>query len=388
MFLPLILAATIQYPIPTLDNCNSQQACKFYCEIPWHYTVCETWAKGEQNVLGEESINISFPIPELGNCTSKEDCKQYCEIEANYAACQAWAKSSGVEPPTGEQQDKPVDEEAASLGITFPIAGLGNCGSKQECMAYCDLAEHRNECNAFAEEHGLDKQGGPMEGPGGCKGPSECESYCQQHSNECFEWAKAHGMEGEHGGPPPGGEDGPRTGPGGCNSPESCDAYCKSNQEECMQWGEENGMKTGERPGGSEKVVGPGGCDSEESCRTYCEAHPQECGAQMPGEGMLDPDPSLNPKEGEQEGYTGEKQTGPGGCTSQAECEQYCMDHPAECGAPDQQPGNSDTYSPENNTPNTETPGDYVPPIVVEPTEPQPDPDHDAYCQMNPQNCQ
>jgi len=40
-------------------------------------------------------------------------------------------------------------------GVTFPVAELGNCGSRAECEAYCDLPENMEACLNFAEAHNL-----------------------------------------------------------------------------------------------------------------------------------------------------------------------------------------------------------------------------------------
>jgi len=69
-------------------------------------------------------------------------------------------------------------------GVTYPVAELGNCGSRAECEAYCDLPENMEACLDFAEAHGLISpeeaamarkmlELGVTAGPGGCQSYTE-----------------------------------------------------------------------------------------------------------------------------------------------------------------------------------------------------------------------
>ncbi|MDD5750307.1 MAG: hypothetical protein PHU56_01485 [Candidatus Pacebacteria bacterium] len=85
-------------------------------------------------------------------------------------------------------------------------------------------------------------------GPGGCKTPEECQAYCKEHMEECqnFGPAMPQGM-----GASGGGQGGPGlqmmqqgapaqgqmpAGPGGCKTPEECQSYCISNPQECQSF--------------------------------------------------------------------------------------------------------------------------------------------------------
>src|SRR3989344_9105259 len=43
----------------------------------------------------------------------------------------------------------------AASGVEFPVAELGNCGSKEACRAYCDEPGNMPACIDFAKAHGL-----------------------------------------------------------------------------------------------------------------------------------------------------------------------------------------------------------------------------------------
>src|SRR3989344_2993157 len=69
--------------------------------------------------------------------------------------------------------------------ITFPVAELGGCESKEACHAYCENPANHEACISFAEAHGLMSEEeiaiarkiGTQTGPGGCVG-LQCKAYC------------------------------------------------------------------------------------------------------------------------------------------------------------------------------------------------------------------
>lgn len=71
---------------------------------------------------------------------------------------------------------------------------------------------------------------------------------------------------------------------------------------------------------------GPGGCSSEQECAEFCQQNPEEC------QQWCDENPSKCPEEhlqGFGSGF-GEGFTGPGGCTG-PDCEQICQQNPEVC---------------------------------------------------------
>ena len=181
------------------------------------------------------------------------------------------------------------------------FVGPGDCTTKEECRKYCDEDGHREECLKFAVENGL---------------------MTQEEVDKALKYLK-------------------QAGPGGCRG-EECKTYCedKSHREECLNFAEEHGFISEEEAARARKFRaielegGPGGCKGEE-CRVYCEeeSHHDECFAFAREKGLL--------QEGEIEDYeTGLKirekikeSGGPGGCTSENECQNYCsnISHVEEC---------------------------------------------------------
>src|SRR3989344_9303688 len=94
-------------------------------------------------ILAQEDT-VTFPVAELGGCESKETCKAYCEIEANLNACLTFAEAHGL-------MSKEDVEIARKVGFE---EGPGGCRG-EECRTYCETEGHTQECLAFAEEHDL-----------------------------------------------------------------------------------------------------------------------------------------------------------------------------------------------------------------------------------------
>lgn len=189
-----------------------------------------------------------------GGCTSKEECRMYCDEDSHKKECLTFAVQNGL--MTQEETDRAMKY----LNQTGP----GGCRG-DECRQYCSDSSHKEECIIFAVDNGLiqpedaerfrkfkdiEEKGGP----GGCKG-EECRSYCEDesHRDECFAFAREHGLIGKeevkHY------ESGLKIrekiktagGPGGCTSENECREYCSNidHVEECVAFGAEH---TGKSP--------------------------------------------------------------------------------------------------------------------------------------------
>lgn len=250
-----------------------------------------------------------------------------------------------------------VQAQTAEAGITFPIPELGNCGSKEECKAYCDDPANMPACIRFAKSHGLmneaeasraEKFGQRLVadgGPGGCRTPKECETFCSNLNNieACISFAEEHGVEDKHvkegkkilayiqaGGQMP----------GGCTSKESCEAYCGdfNHAEECFSFAERAGIEQvregAPSPEQFQKFLElakrgetPGGCKSKDECENYCRSADrfEECVTFGERAGFIQSEQAQKIR------ATGG--FGPGGCNSEESCKAYCNDpaHQEEC---------------------------------------------------------
>jgi len=237
--------------------------------------------------------------------------------------------------------------------VTYPVAELGSCESKEACFTYCNEPANRDACMTFAEANKLLEEEEIKEyravqevlaqgGPGGCANEAECEMYCDDinHIRECIAFADENGLKNEE-------EleeaqkvlnalDAGYSVPGGCTSKESCDAYCSQpeNMEECLNFAEAVGFMSQEEIEGARTVMAlmqngqsPGGCLNQSECDAYCgdEAHFEECLDFSVRAGFMSEEEATKIR------ATGG--SGPGGCRSDEECKAYCDDatHKEEC---------------------------------------------------------
>lgn len=128
---------------------------------------------------------------------------------------------------------------------------------------------------------------------------------------------------------------------GNCASQEECFAYCNepANYDVCIAFADENDLLAEEEIQEYQQMQdaleqgGPGGCSSEDECEAYCSdvAHMQECISFAQEQGLMS---SEELEEAQQvlaaleAGYSL-----PGGCSSEETCEAYCSDvvHMQEC---------------------------------------------------------
>src|SRR3989344_2886984 len=273
------------------------------------------------SVAYAQESSITFQVADLGGCESKEACKAYCEIETNKESCLSFAESRGLM--------KKEEVEKAKKFVAQP--GPGGCRG-EACKKYCADPNNREECTEFGLKHGFitKEEAERMKkfkaieneaGPGGCKGEA-CREYCSDpvHQKECFEFAKSKG-------------------------------FIKPEDEEQFEKG--NSIKEEIAKNG-----GPGGCKSETECRTFCNSpdNTETCIAFGAEHGAVKSEEAtkmlqnfrehkarfeeMKEKglvESGQRGQFGEAREmqgdvkGPGGCTSKEECEKFCADNPEEC---------------------------------------------------------
>ncbi|MEK7575998.1 MAG: hypothetical protein AAB491_02885 [Patescibacteria group bacterium] len=218
-------------------NCSSYGECENYCRNPEHIEECMNFAVEDGNISREEADFIIQRIKMYGGPDGQ--------------------KSPG--PRRGPQGPK-IDEAKAKQVLESKGGGPGGCKGMEECAAYCEDFNHGEECMNFAVENGFMppeeeqriRKMMTMAGPGGCKGPQECDVFCSKDENrdECFRFAKESGMM------PP--EEiqmmeremgivkklEQRGGPGGCRGPSECEEFCRNseNLETCMNFASQNGM--------------------------------------------------------------------------------------------------------------------------------------------------
>lgn len=352
--------ASIQYPIKELENCESKDACKTYCEKPANLDRCIAFAEAN-GLLKHDEIERGKKFSEIvksgggpAGCKTEKACFEYCNDVSRIDECVAFAEKNGFMEGKELEEAKKIQSIVRS-GKSMP----GNCKNRTACEAYCKNTEHMDECIAFAKESGfmsaeeiaeaekflpLMKSG---QTPGGCKSREECDAFCNadDHFEECFAFADKAGIITDKereimkktGG----------KGPGGCRG-RACQTFCENpaNEQACFEFAKQYGlisdedlsrMEEGKRMLREQLEHGPP--EIQECLKSIIGVPGLEAGGFVGG-----PELGMKMREcfeklipegsrGQFEFGEGGEFHGPGGCKSREECEAYCKEHQEECGS-------------------------------------------------------
>ncbi|MCX6721903.1 MAG: proline-rich domain-containing protein [Candidatus Staskawiczbacteria bacterium] len=237
---------------------------------------------------------------------------------------------------------------------TYPIADLGNCKDKNDCMDFCNNADNMSVCVDYgqksgmlsAEEASISKKvaekikAGTM--PGGCKTEVECESFCQgnvTNLEQCLSTAQDLGISSASIDEGKKVLEALKAGaqmPGGCKTKSDCESYCSDPQhiDDCLSFAEKAQLIPAQDLAEARKVAPflksgqtPGGCKTKDECNTYCAdaSHSDACINFAETAGFISKDEAVMARKS--------GGTGPGGCKSKDACDKYCQDqsHMQEC---------------------------------------------------------
>src|SRR3989344_4366605 len=197
----------ITFPIEELGNCSDKVSCREYCSLEEHKEACTAFAEAHNLIptrlikeIKERREELKIKLegtPGPGGCTSIQECRENCSNEASRTECLEFGLNNGLLPPQAALQAKRI--------ITLKtVGGPGGCSTPGECREFCSLAENKEACVAFAEEHDLisneerarfeerraafEERISETGGPGGCADPEECRLYCQdpEHTEQCL----------------------------------------------------------------------------------------------------------------------------------------------------------------------------------------------------------
>ena len=322
-----------------------------------------------------EITQITYPIPELENCDSQKECSDFCNNPENHMTCVSWAESAGIFDDREAKRMKDINQmqEHADGKNVDPIYGPGGCTTPSECDSYCSVLENLDECMQHSVDNGYISSEEADEikavrdrgGPGGCSNEQDCKDFCNNPDNMeiCMDFVVEEGkltreeadfliqnarmnqrpMDSSH----PGGsgmeEDSQinedkilqilenQEGPGGCKTIAECDVYCEAegHMEECMGFARDHQLMSQEELERVEKMMtmeGPGGCKGPSECDAYCsqEEHMDECFNFVKDNDLM---PLEDLDMMEKEMMIRKKldfEGGPGGCESPSECDAYC----------------------------------------------------------------
>ncbi|MEK7572683.1 MAG: hypothetical protein AAB493_02420 [Patescibacteria group bacterium] len=189
-------------PLP----CKGKEACDTYCSQPDNMEACINFAQAagfmtpkeaeeSQKVLSAIKKGVKPPA-----CKGKKECDKYCTEDSHVEECIAFSVAAGF-----------MSEKDAEMARKTGGKGPGGCKGKDECDAFCKNPENQETCFNFGKENGLISpeqikemegennkfQPGPgvinpsgqtmpqQAGPGGCKTPEECKTFCQSNPEIC-----------------------------------------------------------------------------------------------------------------------------------------------------------------------------------------------------------
>lgn len=199
-------------------NCDSPVGCKSYCEDIAHIEACMSFAekqgfKGQDYEQGKKVMGfLKNGGKTPGGCTSRASCQEYCSNFSHAQECFEFAQKTGVadgatsggrEVQSGRQGDMPTLEQMKKLQALAETGETpGGCKTKDECMQYCRLDGHRDECVVFAEKAGfMNKDEATLAknfhgGPGGCTSAESCHAFCNDPANQetCFKFAEENNL--------------------------------------------------------------------------------------------------------------------------------------------------------------------------------------------------
>ena len=271
--------------------CNGKEECEKYCNEESHIDECITFAEAAGFMRPEEAeMARKTGGKGPGGCTNKEECEAFCNNPTNQELCFSFGKDHGMIPEgelqkieEGKKQFSESLHQAPPEVLTCISSAVGNDNFEKlrdgTMMPSRDLGDKMGECfRQMGGGTGAPGEGGFMppagqSGPGGCKTPEECKSYCATNPEACKNFGSFQGEnrrdEGGSGNSqgvpsgtiiPPG-----QSGPGGCRTAEECRSFCESNPEACANFrpniGPQNGELNEKReiiPGGPNGRMEPG----------------------------------------------------------------------------------------------------------------------------------
>ena len=258
---------------------------------------------------------------------------------------------SGSKTVFGAPQALSEKEVTRKYGVTFPVAELNNCGSIEQCGAYCRQDGNLPSCMKFVNTHQLAKAdvlSFTISELGNCQIGSDCRNFCNRDENitQCIDFADKYDLLS------PGNIEISRAftkaiasggTPGGCRTLEECDSYCdnSSHTSECLDYVGKKKLMAEEELSATRKVAEgfrqgietPGKCRGISECDNYCTdvSHFSECAAYAGKVGFY-PSEIQADKTGKFIALAMQGAT-PGGCKSKEACDAYCAisAHGVEC---------------------------------------------------------
>ena len=194
-------------------NCRGREECDRFCQDKNNFETCLAFAE-EHSFISKDEVEMARKTGGKGpgDCKSKEQCEAFCQNPANQETCFNFAKEHGLVPEEDLRRMKEGRQQMTQGFIQAPPEVIecltGALGSETieklkagAAMPSRDIGDKMRECFEKIRPLSGQGQGGPaggspsgfgggvpgagFSGPGGCKTPEECTTYCQVNPKEC-----------------------------------------------------------------------------------------------------------------------------------------------------------------------------------------------------------
>lgn len=200
-------------------GCRGGAECKNYCENPDRQDECFSFAKDKGLISPEDerSFEIGKKLQQKvkesggpGGCRNDSECRSYCGEPGHVEECVAFGAAHGG---ISEEEIRKMLKDFTEGRIGPP----GEFGPPEDIKRFEKEVQSRFEQFRNLESRfrggegggpGMMPFGGPpagmmaggleggFSGPGGCKTPAECMSYCREHLDKCMDFSPGAGGGG------------------------------------------------------------------------------------------------------------------------------------------------------------------------------------------------
>jgi len=214
-------------------NCKGKDECDAYCSQEQNFNECTNFAEAAGFMTAEQTAMARKTGGKgPGNCKGKDECEAFCNSPDNQETCFNFAKDNGMIPEAdlkqmeeGKQKFQESLQQAPATVLECLNSEIGTDMMEKfksgAAMPPREIGEKMRGCfekmgpppgtegqgEKFQPGPGAENPGGQMmpqqAGPGGCKGPEECKSYCESNPDECKNFQPKQGE-----GTPPQGQPG------------------------------------------------------------------------------------------------------------------------------------------------------------------------------------
>lgn len=183
--------------------CKGKDECDAYCGSEEHFQECINFSVAA-GMMSEKDAEMAKKTGGKGpgGCKGKDECDAFCKNPDNQQTCFDFGKANGLiseedlkRMEEGAQRTKQFLLQASSEVINCLNSELGPDMVERMKNGFMPPQDASGKMQKCFEKMGPPEPGTPGEGgmvppagqpgPGGCKTPEECQSYCESHQEEC-----------------------------------------------------------------------------------------------------------------------------------------------------------------------------------------------------------